>query len=135
MVTDTARGRVLLYGGEIVYDSDYGQPPIGPYPQLSDVWEWNGTAWSATPVHDGVPSVRTREAYAFDTARGELVLIGAVCQDRPVAGVDQGLRDECRPRNMVALASRLEDQDRAHREASAIFLNASASATYSSQWL
>jgi hypothetical protein len=63
LASDTARGRVVLFGGD-----DLTQV-------LGDTWEWDGTAWAQTGVPGaGSPAARSRHALAFDAARGVTLL-------------------------------------------------------------
>ncbi len=62
MVTDTARQRVVLFGGE------------DPNTHHGDTWEWDGAAW--TQVASGGPAPRSRHAMVYDAARGVTVLQG-----------------------------------------------------------
>ncbi|MBI3447641.1 MAG: hypothetical protein HY049_01780 [Acidobacteria bacterium] len=63
---DSARGRVVLFGGSQNYFS-------GPF--LADTWEWDGTTWSdVTPAVS--PPARSRHAMVYDSARGRVVLFG-----------------------------------------------------------
>ena len=61
MAYDTARGRVVLFGG---YNGNY----------LDDTWEWDGTTWTQRATSG--PSPRMHPAMAYDTARGRVVLFG-----------------------------------------------------------
>jgi galactose oxidase-like protein len=62
MVYDTARKRIVLFGGA-------GDDLLG------DTWEWDGTDWTQrTPAT--APSPRTGAAMAYDAGRGRLVLFG-----------------------------------------------------------
>jgi hypothetical protein len=63
MAYDSARGRVVLFGGQ----NDRGQ-------LMNDTWEWNGGSW--TRVSTSGPSARSAHAMAFDSARGQVVLFG-----------------------------------------------------------
>jgi hypothetical protein len=58
MAYDSARGRVVLFGGN------------------ADTWEWDGYAWSQFAAAG--PSARTSHAMAYDSARGRVVLFGGV---------------------------------------------------------
>lgn len=63
MVYDTARNRVVLFGG------------LGSTGYLSDTWEYDGTTWtSISPTVS--PEKRDSHAMAFDIARGVTVLFG-----------------------------------------------------------
>jgi cysteine-rich repeat protein len=71
MIYDAARGKVMLYGGE---RQDFGQetPTV-----MSDTWEWDGNAWSASC--DGcAPGARVDHAMAFDPARGVTWMFGGL---------------------------------------------------------
>jgi hypothetical protein len=61
MAYDSARGRVVLFGGE-------GNVPF------NDTWEWDGVNW--TQVADTGPSVRRGHAMAGDAKRQRIVLFG-----------------------------------------------------------
>ncbi|MBI5527158.1 MAG: hypothetical protein HY897_12555 [Deltaproteobacteria bacterium] len=65
MVYDSARGRVLLFGG---FDGARKQ----------DAWEWEGTAgtWTERTPAGTKPSARFGHAMAFDSTRGRVVLFG-----------------------------------------------------------
>lgn len=63
MALDTARGRVVLFGG-LDAASAY----------LRDTWEWNGTSW--TRVATTGPSGNFGHASAFDPVRGETLIFG-----------------------------------------------------------
>jgi hypothetical protein len=62
MAYDSARGRVVLFGG---YNGSI---------YVGDTWEWNGSAW--TQVATTGPSARGAHAMAYDSARGRVVLFG-----------------------------------------------------------
>jgi hypothetical protein len=62
MVTDVARRRVVLLGGD---------PVVDPF-----VWEWDGTNWRCVFVSS--PTPRRGEGMAYDSARGEVVVYGGV---------------------------------------------------------
>jgi len=77
MVTDSARAKVLLFGGESgTYSSDPGAPTDSP--QSNKVWEWDGdkTTWTdRTPVPVAVaPARRLRPLLSFDEGRGKMFL-------------------------------------------------------------
>ena len=61
MVFDPTRSLVLLFGGD---DGAF----------LNDLWEWDGTTWTASPVAG--PPPRCCYAFAHDTGRSETVLYG-----------------------------------------------------------
>ncbi len=67
MAYDSARGKVVLFGG---YAGGYN----------GQTWEWDGTSWAlktpTDPEGDGNPSARGRHAMAYDSARGKVVLFG-----------------------------------------------------------
>jgi hypothetical protein len=65
MVYDSARGRVLLFGG-----ADVNAQPLG------DTWEWDGTSWVEVTPASGSPTPRNDYAMAYDSARGRVVLFG-----------------------------------------------------------
>jgi hypothetical protein len=62
MAYDTARGRLVLFGGE------YANVELG------DTWEWDGSTWTQAAASG--PAPRTNAAMAYDAARGEVVLFG-----------------------------------------------------------
>jgi len=63
MAYDSARGRVVLFGGG------------GNSYLLGDTWEWDGSSWTErTPSVS--PSARFASAMAYDAARGVVVLFG-----------------------------------------------------------
>jgi cysteine-rich repeat protein len=66
MTYDVARARVVMFGGV---------GPTGPTSPLTDMWEWDGTSWTATP-----PSIpltgRFGHSLAYDTARSRVVMFG-----------------------------------------------------------
>lgn len=62
MAYDADRGVVVMYGGR-------------NGPQLSDMWDWNGTAWTPTP-HAVGPGPRSFHGLAYDIDRSRLVLVG-----------------------------------------------------------
>ncbi|MCB9884645.1 MAG: hypothetical protein H6838_04085 [Planctomycetes bacterium] len=62
MAYDSSRGVVVLYGGR-------------NGPQLSDMWDWNGSSWQPTPNAAG-PGARAFHTMAYDHARSRLVLFG-----------------------------------------------------------
>jgi hypothetical protein len=68
MAFDSARARVVLFGGE-----GYG---VGGTSQFNDTWEWDGDIW--TQVSDMGPSPRQFHAMAYDTKRQRLVLFGGM---------------------------------------------------------
>jgi hypothetical protein len=58
MTFDSARGRVVLFGGM--------ESPRSPF---ADAWEWDGTSWTERQI-TVMPRARSRHAMAFDPARG-----------------------------------------------------------------
>ena len=63
MVYDSARGKVVLFGG---------QSPG----RNADTWEWDGLVWKDVTPDVGNPPVRMQHAMAYDSARGVVVLFG-----------------------------------------------------------
>ena len=69
MAYDSARGRVVLFGGR----------RRGGL--LADTWEWDGTTWvEKTPATS--PPARDGHAMAYDSARGRVVLFGGYRRHR-----------------------------------------------------
>ncbi len=64
MAFDSARGVTVLFGGR----NNFGL-------FLSDVWEWDGTAWVAVTTATSPPA-RHSAAMTYDSARGVVVLFG-----------------------------------------------------------
>ncbi|MFN0250933.1 MAG: DUF4215 domain-containing protein [Kofleriaceae bacterium] len=60
-------GRLTIAGG-------YG-PREEAYAMRDDLWEWDGTAWTAARYDFG-PTARSGAAFGFDTARDRVVVIG-----------------------------------------------------------
>lgn len=60
MVFDSARGEVVLFGGD----------------NTSDTWGWNGSAWTLRSQVG--PSPRSEHAMSFDSVRGRVVLFGGM---------------------------------------------------------
>ena len=71
MAYDTARQRVVLFGGETI--------PHGVL--LGDTWEWDGTTWAERTAASGDPPPRIGHALAYDVARARTVLFGAATAD------------------------------------------------------
>ncbi len=68
MAYDSARGRVVLFGG-------YYEDLQGNSQYFADTWEWDGNTWvQRTP--SGSPPARWGHAMAYDSARGRVVLFG-----------------------------------------------------------
>jgi hypothetical protein len=63
MAYDERRQRIVLFGGE-----------SAPWSPTSDVWEWDGGAWTQVPAEG--PSARIGSAVVYDGTRGRLVLFG-----------------------------------------------------------
>lgn len=70
MVTDTARNKVLLFGGARIAIPC----GIGCYGLDTTTWEWNGTTWAQ--IVPEAPGSRTFHAAAFDSRRGSLFFFG-----------------------------------------------------------
>ncbi|MGI6394399.1 MAG: Kelch repeat-containing protein [bacterium] len=65
LVYDSARGKVVLFGGD---NTGYGN-------YNDETWEWDGENWTLkNPANK--PSARSGHALAFDSARGKVVLFG-----------------------------------------------------------
>jgi len=71
MALDEGRNRIVLFGGWTMGD------PQKP-PPLSDVWEWDGTAWHEVWPSDatGGPHARGEAAMAYDPSRKAVVIFG-----------------------------------------------------------
>ena len=68
MAYDSARGRVVLFGGEGVANQQ-------------DTWEWDGATWTErTPLANNPPA-RHNHAMVYDSARGRTVLFGGQLPD------------------------------------------------------
>jgi hypothetical protein len=65
MAYDSARGRVVMFGG-----MDPGNTRLG------DTWEWDGRVWIDRTPPSGGPSPRTEVGMAYDARRGRVVLYG-----------------------------------------------------------
>ncbi len=65
MVFDARRGKAVLVGGE--------RNPA-PGVSLSDVWEWDGSAW--TKAHDTVPTGRWACRMAYEPSTDQVMLFG-----------------------------------------------------------
>jgi|GEM_PF-1401491 len=65
MAYDSARGRIVLFGGLI------GGTPQG------DTWEWDGTSWTQRSPEHSPPACHSA-GMAYDSARGVTVLFGGV---------------------------------------------------------
>lgn len=64
MAYDSARGRVVLFGGEGVNNT------------LEDLWEWDGTEWFGPFTSQVGPGARSCFGTAYDSARGRVVIFG-----------------------------------------------------------
>ncbi len=75
MAFDSARQRVVLFGGITTPIGGGGQP-------VADTWEWTGSAWQPqlTLTH---PSARAGSIMAYDAARGLMVLAGGSANNIP----------------------------------------------------
>ncbi len=79
MAFDAARGRIVLFGGQ-----------IGIRP-LRDTWEWDGSLW--TQAADMGPAARGGHAMTYDSNRKRIVLFGGngaapACSEIPGSGTD-----------------------------------------------
>ena len=72
MVYDSARGRVVLFGGATKFGSALVN---GPTSVLGDTWEWDGAGWISTSIPVS-PGARAGHAMAYDAARRRVVLFG-----------------------------------------------------------
>jgi hypothetical protein len=83
MVTDSVRGKILLFGGQSNFIWYPVPDPGAPWkdPMRNEVWEWDGAklSWTnRTPtVSSLVPMARQYPALALDEARGKLFLYGS----------------------------------------------------------
>jgi hypothetical protein len=66
LASDTARGRVVMFGGRL---------PTLWQPRLSETWEWDGYRWHAAQPATS-PAPRDNHAMAFDAARQRTILFG-----------------------------------------------------------
>ena len=70
LVFDSAHGQAVFFGG-YVYDDTYGFVP------KNDTWLWDGTDWTEqSPANS--PTLRERQAMAYDSTHGVGVLNGGV---------------------------------------------------------
>ena len=67
MAYDSARGRVVLFGGK----DDSGNP-------MDDLWEWDGSDWLGPFSPTIRPSARCGHAMVYDSVRGFVVLFGGL---------------------------------------------------------
>ena len=70
MAFDSARGRLVMYGGIDASDK-WDQ----------DVWEWDRERWHCIPTGTG-PGDRAHHAMAYDSGRGRVVCRGGTRQDK-----------------------------------------------------
>jgi hypothetical protein len=70
MVYDSARGELVLFGGNRVLFGDSIRPPT----MLGDTWVWRSGAWIR--VADDGPTPRSEAAVAYDPIRQRTVLFG-----------------------------------------------------------
>jgi hypothetical protein len=70
MIYDSARQVVVMHGG-----TDVLTPGIESI--LGDTWEWNGAGWLRT----GFSPDRTRQAGAFDSLSGKIIMFGGAASD------------------------------------------------------
>lgn len=70
MATDTARGRIVLFGGQ-----DAAGAP------LNDTWEWDGTRWNLQQPAVSPPPL-SEPAMTYDPVRGEVLLFGGTSGSR-----------------------------------------------------
>ena len=73
MAFDSARGRVVLFGGWVVKPD--GSPERYHHEPDGETWEWDGTNWIQR-LPGTRPSARHDHAMAFDSARGRILLVG-----------------------------------------------------------
>ena len=78
MVYDTARDRIVLFGG-----SNGG----------GDTWEWDGRSWQLIESEGPGPSAREDHAMAYDAARGRVVLFGGDIIV-PLGGYNNGIGND-----------------------------------------
>jgi hypothetical protein len=71
MAYDAARGRVVMYGGQ-AKDASVS----GGYAKLTDLWEWDGTAWLERRPAGATPGSRIAHVMAYDSHRGRTLLWG-----------------------------------------------------------
>jgi hypothetical protein len=69
MTWDAARGRVLLFGGQVC-------PPFDNCSPHGDTWAWDGNDW--TQIAGGGPARRAYSALAFDQNRARAFLFGGL---------------------------------------------------------
>ena len=69
MAYDSARGKVVLFGGE---DSN------PPWMSLNDTWEYDGVTWTQISPASS-PGIRSGHKMVYDSVRGKVVLFGGCC--------------------------------------------------------
>jgi Galactose oxidase, central domain len=89
MAYDSARGRVVPFGGE--FGSEFTDLGIGV---LKDTWEWDGENW--TQVADTGPSARRGHTLASDDKRQRVVLFGGSRKTirGPIQGQETDLQND-----------------------------------------
>src|SRR6266571_1161110 len=70
MSYDSGRGRTVLFGGDQFIN---GSSTVPPY--LADTWEWDGAGWTKRSLAVSPPAA-VLAPMAYDSARGEVVLLG-----------------------------------------------------------
>jgi hypothetical protein len=75
MVYDEKRGRTIVFGG--TGRAAPGTPP----PALSDLWEFDGTAWTERQTNGPTPGARFASGVAYDSKRGLVILFGGLTSD------------------------------------------------------
>jgi cysteine-rich repeat protein len=69
MVYDPGRNRIVMFGGCTSAFCVSGT-------ELSDTWEWNGTAWSNVTPTAGSPDPRGKHAMTYDPVAGRVLMYG-----------------------------------------------------------
>ena len=79
MVYDTARGVIVLFGGQR-QARPAGSLQLEVIETLNDTWEFDGEVWyEVSPRH--MPPARYGHAMVYDEARGVVVLFGGIAAD------------------------------------------------------
>jgi len=86
---DVARGRTVLFGG-----GDFTPCVCST---RNDLWEWDGTEWTARPVPLS-PSPRVKPVMAYDSARARMVLFGGHSHSCSPPSQESGSAATCRGR-------------------------------------
>jgi hypothetical protein len=73
MVFDSARGVVVLFGGDVEDGDCPAHPSRG---DCNDTWEWNGTAWTEVTPAGTSPPRRYDASLVYDSDRQTVVLFG-----------------------------------------------------------